>query len=331
MTETIKLSLRVLAVIPGDEQGSSFIFAKRQVESIKAKNIAISTFYLSSRTNPLKVLKEIFRFKKFIKEFKPDIIHSHYGTVTAFIPAFFSNIPLVITLQGSDINRTPADGFLRDLVGRFLTQLACLKAKKIICVSMRLKEKLWKKKKAVTIANGINLDHFELIGKAEARKNLDWNLNDKIVLFNANNPVIKRLDLALLAIESVKQKIPEARLEILRGGIDPQKVPVYLNAADCLLICSDNEGSPLIVKEALACNLPVCGTDVGDVKERIENTMPVALVKQNEQDIAQGLIFLLTKNVRGNGRSILIEQELDDKMVADKIIKLYKEACKWKD
>lgn len=324
-------SMRVLAIIPGEEKGSSFIFAKRQVDSIKAKNIDIRTFYLSSRSNPLGVIKEIIRFKKNCNEFSPHVIHSHYGTVTSLIPAIFSSLPLVITIQGSDINYTPADGFFRDLFGRFFTQVSCLKAKKIVCVSRRLKERLWNNKKAITIANGINLDTFELIEKSVARNKLNWGLNDKVVLFNANNPVIKRLDVAEAAIEIVKNKIPEARLEILRGGIDPQKVPVYLNASDCLLICSDNEGSPLIVKESLACNLPICGTDVGDVKERIEESSPVAVVKQNAQAIAVGLIDLLKMETRSNGRQLLISQELDDKLVADKIIEIYKEACKWKD
>lgn len=331
MTAAINHSLRVLTIIPGEEQGSSFIFAKRQAESIKAKGIASTTFYLGSRTHPVLVFKEIRRFRKVVSEFKPHVIHSHYGTVSAFIPAYFSSVPLIITLQGSDINYTPADGFFRDLVGRLLTQFSCLRAKKIICVSKRLKEKLWNKKNAITIANGINLSHFELIKKDEARKILGWKQDELIVLFNANNPVIKRLDIAQAAIALVKKSLANARLEILKGGIDPQKIPVYLNAADCLLICSDNEGSPLIVKESLACNLPVCGTDVGDVFERIEETFPVAMVAQQVNEIAFGLVDLLNKNVRSNGRQVLIKQELDDQMVADKIIKLYKDACKWKD
>lgn len=327
MTTISNQSLRILAVIPGEEQGASFIFAKRQVESIKAKGINIHAFYLASRTHPVHVLNEIRRFRKIISEFKPQVIHSHYGTVSSFIPAYFSSVPLIITLQGSDINHTPADGFFRDFFGRLLTQFACLKARKIICVSKRLKEKIWNKKNALTLANGINLDHFDLLKKDEARKILDWDMNELIVLFNANNPIIKRLDIALGAIQIVKKIFPSARLEILKGGIDPQKIPVYLNAADCLLICSDNEGSPLIVKEALACNLPVCGTDVGDVFERIEETEPVAMVKQNANEIANGIIELLVKKERSNGRAVLIKQQLDDKMVADKIIELYKSVC----
>ena len=138
-------SLRVLVIIPGEESGSSFIFAKRQVESIKAKGIDIRSFYFSSRTNPLLIIREVSRFRKMIKVFQPQVIHAQYGTVTALIPALFSSVPLVITLQGSDINYTPADGFVRDLFGRLFTQFSCLKAKKIICVSRKLKEKLWSK------------------------------------------------------------------------------------------------------------------------------------------------------------------------------------------
>ena len=47
-------------------------------------------------------------------------------------------------------------------------------------------------------------------------------------------------------------------------------IPYYMNSADCILFTSIQEGSPNVIKEALACNIPIVSTNVGDVKERLE-------------------------------------------------------------
>jgi len=50
------------------------------------------------------------------------------------------------------------------------------------------------------------------------------------------------------------------------------EMPWYYSAADAMILCSDSEGSPTSVKEALACNLPVVSTDVGDVRRSCEES-----------------------------------------------------------
>jgi glycosyltransferase involved in cell wall biosynthesis len=98
-------------------------------------------------------------------------------------------------------------------------------------------------------------------------------------------------------------------------------MPLYLNASDCLLVCSNSEGSPMIVKEALACNLPIVSVDVGDVKERIKNVSQSKIVSKNYKEIAGVISNIFNSNKRSNGRKNL--KFLSEQEVAERIAKIY--------
>src|SRR5712691_530397 len=72
--------IRVLAVIPGDSRGESFGFAKQEVACLMYLGIDVRPFFLASRTSPLLLLKECRRLRREIREFRPDLLHAHYGT-----------------------------------------------------------------------------------------------------------------------------------------------------------------------------------------------------------------------------------------------------------
>src|SRR5439155_20202719 len=91
------------------------------------------------------------------------------------------------------------------------------------------------------------------------------------------------------AIRLAEQAVGPIQLVVLDGRVPPGLVPLYLNASDCLVLASVTEGSPNIVKEALACNLPVVATDVGDVAERVKEVSPPRVVKRDVLEFAKGL------------------------------------------
>ena len=93
-----------------------------------------------------------------------------------------------------------------------------------------------------------------------------------------------------------------------------------MNAADALLLTSKLEGSPNTVKEAMACNLPVVSTDVGDVRTRLENVTPSA-VCTSEAELVDRLVEVLETGERSNGRTH-VETVSWDRM-ADEIIQVY--------
>ena len=322
---------KILHVIPGEAKGVSMIFAKKQVESLQKAGVNAKIFFLCSRTSPSLFVKEFQRLRREMWLFKPDIIHAHYGTVTAFCCILATRIPLVITFRGSDLNPSPAVSWLRKTTGIFLSQLSALRAKQIICVSDGLKRKLWWRKKAVTvIPSGIDTSIFYPRSRDVARSELGWDRNERVVLFNAGaDPVNKRLDLAEASVEVARAICGHVRFVVLDGTVDPQIVPVLMNASDCLLCTSDMEGSPNIVKEAMACNLPVVSVDVGDVRDRLEKVKPSRIVKRNAEELGGVLAEILQIGGRSDGFETI--HELSIEKIAMRIISVYQAVLSERD
>jgi glycosyltransferase involved in cell wall biosynthesis len=306
-------AIRVLFVIPGSDTGSSMVFARRQAESLGAEGISVECFYLRSRTSPAVLLKEFMRFREVVRNFAPDVIHAQFGTVTALFSALASSrkTPLVVTFRGTDLNWAP-NGGLRGLLGRLFSQLAALRADRVVCVSHHLRSRLWwRRRRAKVMPSGVDTHRFRPFGRLNSRSRLGWGEEERVVLFNAgHNPRNKRLDLAEAAARLARYANPNIRLEVLRGATDPRFVPLYMNAADCLLVTSDSEGSPTVVQEALACCLPIVSVDVGDVRERIHGVAPSLIAAREPAALARALLRVVEKPVRSNGREKTVEISL---------------------
>lgn len=284
------------------------IFARRQAETLAALGVDVDTFFLRSRTSPLQLFRELRRFRNVLRGTRPGVVHAHFGTVTALFAAIGrGRMPLVVTYRGSDLNPTPGGSRLRAALGRLFSQLAALRAQRIVCVSRQLRDRLWwGKSRARILPSGVNPDLFQPQDQAEARRALGWAPQDKVVLFNAgHDPYNKRLDLAQAAVAAARRRVPCARMEILNGQVSPALVPQYMNAADCLLVTSHSEGSPTVVQEALAVNLPIVSVEVGDIAERLQGVAHTRLVADEAEALGAAVADLLEHPVRSNGRDYI--------------------------
>jgi glycosyltransferase involved in cell wall biosynthesis len=318
--------IRALHVIAGPADGSSMIFAKRESASLGATGVKVRQFFLESRTSPVSLFREFLRFRREIQDFRPEIVHAYYGTVTALFCALATWRRLVITFYGSDLNPDPAVSRVRSAISGLFSQMAALRAAQIICVTSGLKRRLWwRRERATVIPGGTDLEFFRPRPKEEARTILGWPKVEKIILFNAGrSPRIKRLDLAKAAVEATNKLGCDARLVLLNGGTAPSEVPLYLSAADCLLLTSDWEGSPFIVKEALSCNLPIVSVNVGDVAERVTGVNPSRIVARDAGALGAAVVEVLSLGCRSNGR--LAMQELSEEKLAEKVRCIYERA-----
>lgn len=327
--ETHRLSPRVLFVVPGDGQGSSMVFVRRQAKSLAAGGIDVDLFYLGSRTSPLRLFREFFRFRDRLARLRPDVVHAHFGTVTALFAACgCGTLPLVITYRGGDLNAPPASHLwpakLRAAAGRQLSQLAALRAQKIICVSRRLRDRLWWRRESAAIQpSGVDTDTFRPEPRAFARSRLGWSDAERVVLFHAGyDPLVKRLDLARAAVNQARRDVPSLRLEILDGSVPPSLVPSLMNAADCLLLTSVSEGSPTVVQEALASNLPIVSVAVGDIEERLDGVNHSTVVSADAAALGLELARLTDPPRRSNGR--LKISEFCSRRLAAELTEMYR-------
>jgi glycosyltransferase involved in cell wall biosynthesis len=145
-----------------------------------------------------------------------------------------------------------------------------------------------------------------------------------VVLFNAgHDPVLKRLDLARQAMLLLQDLLDDAHLQVLDGRTPPDRMPEQLNAADCLLLTSDQEGSSTLLQEALACNLPVVSVRAGDSGERLEGVRHSAVVERDPAAIAAELARVLEAPVRSNGREKV--REFSAPRIAGALCRIYLE------
>ncbi len=320
---------RVLFLIPGVAEGHSMVFARRQEATLVEQGFRVEVFELRSRTSLRVVFQEFRRFRRTIRTFRPQVIHAHYGTVTAMFAALGAGrIPLVITYRGSDLNRLPSAQGLRPAAGRLLSQVAALRAARIVCVSRQLKNLLWWRRARVTVLpSGVDPDVFRPGCRKTLRAVLGWREDELVVLFNAGYDARnKRLDLARNAVREARQQAPSVRLEVLDGNVEPARVPDLMNAADCLLVTSDAEGSPTIVQEALATNLPVVSVDVGDIAERLEGVACSCVAERDPHALGRALAEVLSPPRRSDGRKRA--PEFSSTRIARELGRLYHEVMR---
>lgn len=317
--------MRVLVVIPGDGRGVPMVFARRQADSLERAGLEVRRFFLGSRTAPVTLARERRRYRAEIAAFDPAIIHVHFGTMTGFFATHGTARPVVVTFHGSDLNPCPSANSFRVAVGHALSQLAARRAQGVICVSRELLGRIvWGRDRATVIPMGVDVGRFAPLPRREARDRLGWHHEDPVVLFNAGRaPRVKRLDLAEAAFAVARMRRPDLRLEVLRGDVEPDAVPLHLNAANVLLFNSDFEGSPMIVKEAVACGLPVVSVKVGDVPERLMGVTPSAIVERNPAALGAAVVELIEDGRRSNGPDVAA-REFSEECVARQVLEVYR-------
>lgn len=259
-------------------------------------------------------LRRLPALRREIRIFVPDIVHAHYGLCGLFAN-LQRHIPVVTTYHGSDIN---------DKLVRKFSRCAIRLSAFNIFVSQKNIDLAMPRRNFILIPCGIDLEDYPLMGKEDARRKMGLGSDKKYVLFAGafDNPV-KNYPLARSAMDLV----PEVELLELKGYSRPQ-VATLMQAVDALLMTSFTEGSPQVIKEAMACGCPIVSVDVGDVKERIEGMNGCYIAERNNQSIAEKIRSSFTFQGRTKGREVLEATGLTNKQIASEIMKVYHKLAK---
>jgi teichuronic acid biosynthesis glycosyltransferase TuaC len=310
--------MRILAVTnmyPSPESPGRGIFVQEQIKSLMAVGLSVHVLFIDRLRGGMTAYYRMgARLSNALKDFNPDLVHVMYGGVMAHqILRRFHVRPTLVTFHGSDLLGENLSGWMRKLISRYgvwCSRKAARTADGIVVVARHLLRALPSAglaEKVRVLPCGIDLARFKPLDSRSCRSQLGWNPSAFHVLFaSSNNDPVKRPWLARAAVDEVlRQQIP-VELHVM-SGVSNSEVPIWLNGSDALLLTSFHEGSPTVVKEALACGLPVVSVDVGDVAERIEKVKGCYLAQGAPADLADKLIRVCHERTRLDCRDRLPE------------------------
>jgi teichuronic acid biosynthesis glycosyltransferase TuaC len=309
------LIVRILCVTnmyPSPQRPGSGAFVCQQVEQLRRFGHSVDVINILSFQSKMNYLRGALDVMRMTSSVAYDIVHAHYG-YSAYPAMFRLRAPLVITLHGTDV--------LGNIFERLSTRAVSPFADAVIVVSEAMRRRI----PGIVIPCGVDLGVFKPYDRDEARTRLRWPKDRHVVLFPFDPARReKRYNLARASVERLVQDGVDAEL-ITVFNVANDEMPWYYSAADAMLLCSDREGSPTSIKEALACNLPVVATEVGDVGELLSGIAGTRICPQDAGTIARNLREVLDWPRSSEFRGRAAMARYDQALTVEKIVGVYTE------
>ena len=310
--------MKILVVCSGNAPGFDFkihqAFIYDQIEAVcrLEPSVTYECFFVKGK-GFRGYYRNLALLKEKIKSYSPDLVHAHGGHI-GLLCSFQRLVPVVVTFHGSDLNLT---------VNRLISVPASVLCNASIFVSRQLLHKMpFKPKSGTIIPCGVDLEVFRPVAKTIAKRELGFSENENYILFSsAFENVVKNYPLA----EKAMAGISGVHLKEIRNR-SRDAVNLLLNGAELLLLTSFSEGSPQIIKEAMACNCPIVATDVGDIRELIGDTEGCYIASSDPAVVAEKIKCALDFGKRTNGREKI--GHLDNRIIAGMIVDVYRDVLK---
>ena len=319
------MSRRVLVVTnmwPGEGSRYAGIFVRRQVEALRAAapDWTFDVFSFAGPRGRKDYLLAVPRLRRRLRA-GYDLVHAHYGFSGA-TAALAGARPLVTTLHGGDVDI----GWQRPF-----TRFAARRSALVIAVSERLRDS-WGDDGLPILPCGVPTDLFRLLDRDEARARLGIDPAARVVLFPADPAIpVKDYPLFEAAVARLPAELRGRVVTRVLGAVEPEDAPWHVAAADVVVLTSRQESGPLVVKEALACGVPVVAVRVGDVPETLGGVEGCAVVPRDPDRIAEAVAGVIEAAERGERpepeslRRRIFEIGLDDGSIAVRLLALYRE------
>ncbi len=251
--ETVENHARMRALVvtnmwPSAADPARGSFVRDQVEALRAlPGVELELFAFAPRgyVRAARELRRRYSGQSF------DVVHAHFG-LTAWPALAVRSLVRAVTLHGTDVRHPRSGRITRAVLGR-MDLVAPVSAS----LAAELGDRPGRgRPRLAVLPCGVDTRRFAPLPRAEARARLGLDPGARYLLLPADATRHgKRADRA----REVAGDVPLLTL----GGVDPRDVPLWVNAADAVLVPSDAEGFGLAVLEALACDVPVLATPVG--------------------------------------------------------------------
>lgn len=303
--------LMLTNMYPSEGDPSFGTFVHEQVRALRDLGVEIDALFIDGRSTRWNYLLGFPRLWRQLAIVKYDLIHAHY-VFSGLIARSQLSLPIVQSYH--------APGQMDTYQGWLAKHLAP-HVDAVIVTSAEHKE-LLSFDGAQIVPCGVDYGLFAPRPQAQARAELGWDADRKAVIWVGDPRPEKRVDLAYATYEVIRQRRADTDLHVVSRQ-PHESIPTYMNAADVLLLTSDHEGSPVVIKEAMACNLPIVSTDVGDVAEVIDGVEGCFLAKQTPEDLAAKVELALDGTRRTLGREAI--QHLQTSEEARSIVEIYRQ------
>jgi teichuronic acid biosynthesis glycosyltransferase TuaC len=247
--------VRVLVVTnfePDDSAPQRGRWVRDQVDEVRRRGIDVDVFSFPPGRG--EYIPATRRLRALLRRERFDLVHAHYG-LAGWCAQLAGAKPLIVTFHGTDVRHGVVGPLSRRLAWRVDLVAAVSRA---LFADEDGRPGLPAVPGSAVLPCGPDLSRFGPTPRREAREALGLDPAGRFLFFPANpaRPE-KRHDRAA-------EVAAACGVELLTGGsIEPEQMPLWLNAANAVLVTSDYEGFGMAAIEALACEVPVFSTPVG--------------------------------------------------------------------
>jgi len=321
-------------------------------------SISTDTYIEITKTNNRWIyLLKLWVVAPFLKIKPEDIIHGHrLDDMLPFVLFHRLNHKVCslhgVTLKSVQIKNSKIVATFYELVEKIALKRLYHQKSLLIAVDVKTKNHYearypWLKGKICVIPVGIDTSRFLPLDKRKMRLKYNMKQDSHIVIYVGRLEKEKNLGFLIRTFELVKKRIINAELILVGDGRERtslekmvhdlhlsaavrfmgskkySEIPEILNCADVLALCSQFEGSPNVVKEAIACGIPVVSTDVGDVSLTVSDEHLGKVVIENELCFANAIIYYLLKEDRDRMAIVESSKKYSVKQMAFATLNVY--------
>jgi glycosyltransferase involved in cell wall biosynthesis len=324
--------MRVLFVTnmwPDDQRPWYGTFIKTQADSLETLGVELDVLPIRGYASRASYARAVGDLRRMTTRTAYDVVHAHYGHA-GVVGRMQRTAPLVVSYCGDDVLGTPSRS--GGVTARSRAEAAAFRRLAHVAAATITKSKEMERAlprscrpRNRVIPNGVDVERFAPRPRDEARRELGWALDDPVALF-VGDPDIPRKNykLADAARSRAAGELPGLRLQVAQG-FTPDQVPMLMSAADALLMTSLWEGSPNVVKEAMAAELPVVAVPAGDVEERLRGVDGCFVRPYEAEALGEALVTAIRRGRAPAARAAVSDLSLEN--VARRVRRVYEQVA----